>query len=74
MATRDHRIAEFISDRAPLPHIVVELLCQDHVGTYVLPYPCRRGDAEWYNVKTNETIQADVLGWREWFGSSVERA
>jgi len=66
MATRDHRIAEFITDREPPSHIVVELLCQDHVGTYVLPYPCRR-DAEWHNAKTNETIEADVLGWREWY-------
>jgi hypothetical protein len=40
----------------------VELLCVDHIGTYVVPYPCRR--VEWRNVETNEVIEADVAGWR----------
>jgi len=66
MATRDHRIAEFISDQEPSEGTPVELLCEDHNGTYVLPYPCSRTGGEWHNIKTGEILQAQVLGWRKW--------
>jgi hypothetical protein len=36
MATREHRVAEF-STGTPTDGLPVELLCQDHAGTYVLP-------------------------------------
>jgi len=36
------RIAEFIVDRLPDEGSTVELLCVDHIGTYAVPYPCRR--------------------------------
>jgi len=58
------RIAEFIVDRLPDEGSPVELLCVDHIGTYVVPYPCRRVEDAWRNVETNEVIEADVAGWR----------
>ena len=59
------RIAEFIVDRLPDEGSPVELLCVDHIGTYVVPYPCRRVEDAWRNVETNEVIEADVTGWRQ---------
>jgi hypothetical protein len=59
------RIAEFIVDRLSDEGSPVELLCVDHIGTYVVPYPCRRVEDAWRNVETNEVIEADVAGWRQ---------
>jgi hypothetical protein len=42
----------------------VELLCVDHYGTYVVPFPCRRAEDAWRNHETNEVIEAKVAGWR----------
>jgi hypothetical protein len=64
MVTRSARLDGFITDVAPLPDAVVELLCEDHVGTYLLPYPCR-GTAEGFrNEYSGELIEAHVVGWR----------
>ncbi|HUZ92002.1 MAG TPA: hypothetical protein VMU78_08905 [Methylocella sp.] len=52
-------------DRFPDEGSPVELLCVDHIGTYVVPYPCRRVEDAWRNVETNEVIEADVAGWRQ---------
>jgi hypothetical protein len=65
MVTRSERLGDFVTDRDPAPDISVELLCEDHVGTYVLPFLCRREDAAWLNGKTGEPIEAVVVGWRE---------
>jgi hypothetical protein len=65
MVTRSERLNDFIRDRDPAPDMWVELLCEDHVGTYVIPFPCRRADGAWYNAHTGELIDADVAGWRE---------
>ena len=68
MVTRAVRIAEFTTDKEPEAGIALELLCQDHNGTYVLPFPsCRVGGA-WYNQNTREIIEAEILGWRIWKG------
>jgi len=40
MATRERRLSEFNTGQ-PSDH-AVELLCEDHNGTYVLPYLCER--------------------------------
>jgi hypothetical protein len=45
MATRQHRIADFDSDGDPPTGYRMELLCEDHNGTYVLPFPCLWVDA-----------------------------
>ncbi len=44
MATRVERLAEYTTDRQPRPGSKVELLCEDHRGTYVLPFPCHRAE------------------------------
>jgi hypothetical protein len=66
MATREKRIAEFISAEVPPADLEVEVLCEDHNGTYLLPFACRRINDNWINVKTREIIDADVVGWRPW--------
>ena len=66
MALRSVRLMEFTTEIEPLPSAKVELLCEDHNGTYVLPFPCYRAEGEWHNKTTDEVLQADVLGWRTW--------
>ncbi len=63
MATRQDRLNEFHQD-TPLTGQPVELLCEDHNGTFVLPFPCHWKDGVWHNGKTGAVIEADVLGWR----------
>ncbi len=64
MATRHHRLSEF-NDGPPPPDLPLQLLCEDHNGTYLLPYACRFHDAVWRNCVSNEAIEAAVVGWRE---------
>lgn len=45
MATRAERLAEFTTDKEPQPGSEVELLCEDHNATYVLPFSCQRTGA-----------------------------
>ena len=59
LTSLNDRIAEFIVDRFPDKGSPVELLCVDHIGTYVVPYLCRRVEDAWRNVETNEVIEAD---------------
>ena len=66
MVTRSDRLLQFITDRDAPDGTLVEALCQDHVGTYVLPFPCRREGAAWYNNITSAALDCDVIGWREW--------
>lgn len=61
MATRKYRLAEF-STGAPIDGLAVELLCQDHAGTYVLPFPCRWSAGAWHNGVTGAAIDARVVG------------
>jgi hypothetical protein len=65
MATRDHRIAEFSTGK-PSDGVPAQLLCEDHAGTYVLPFACRWTDGAWHNIASGAFIDAQVLGWREW--------
>jgi hypothetical protein len=64
MATRSARLEEFITNVAPSSGTLVELLCEDHVGTYLLPYLCRSTAEGFLNERTSETIEAFVVGWR----------
>lgn len=64
MATFNKRLSEFVTDRFPEDEQPVEALCRDNRGTYVIPYPCCRFDGEWRNCDTDETVAAEVLGWR----------
>jgi hypothetical protein len=47
MATREQRVAQFATDRDPASDLAVEVLCEDHVGTYVLPFLCTWSDGAW---------------------------
>jgi len=42
----------------------LQILCEDHVGTYVIPFPCRWREGLWENAKTSRRIEATVVGWR----------
>jgi hypothetical protein len=63
MATRQDRLNEF-SQATPPSGEALELLCEDHSGTYLLPFLCQWNDGVWRNSKTGATIEANVLGWR----------
>jgi len=64
MATRSERISAFTHDGDPPTDQPLELLCEDHVGTYVIPFLCRWHNGTWQGVDTNDTIEATVVGWR----------
>jgi len=49
MATRERRLAEFNGEGEPPPDQPVQVLCEDHSGTYQLPFPCRFIDGAWRN-------------------------
>jgi hypothetical protein len=63
MATRRHRLSEF-SDGPPPADLPLQLLCEDHNGTYLLPYSCQWGETGWHNCASQEAIEAKVVGWR----------
>jgi hypothetical protein len=64
MATRERRLAEFNGAGEPPPDQPVQVLCEDHSGTYQLPFACRFVDGEWRNVESGGTVEATVVGWR----------
>jgi len=63
MATRDHRLAEFNNGPPPLGQSL-QLLCEDHNGTYLLPFRCEWRDGAWYAPEKTKPIEATVVGWR----------
>jgi hypothetical protein len=65
MVTRNARLKDFITDGYPSSGLPVQALAEDHVGTYILPFSCERINGEWRNRTTGETVQANILGWRE---------
>jgi hypothetical protein len=64
MVTREQRIKAFIHTGDPPADQPFELLCEDHVGTYVIPFLCRLRSGAWQNAETGERIVATVIGWR----------
>jgi hypothetical protein len=64
MATREERVREFAQGGGPPGDQRLELLCEDHNGTYVLPFPCRWSGGTWRNAISGHPIEAQVLGWR----------
>jgi hypothetical protein len=65
MATRQERIDAFIHEGIPPTDQPLELLCEDHVGTYIIPFLCRWRSGAWQSVDTSNPIEATVVGWRE---------
>jgi hypothetical protein len=64
LATRAARLDEFITGAVPEDGTLVELLCEDHVGTYLLPFLCRSTAEGFRNERTGEAVAAVVVGWR----------
>jgi hypothetical protein len=62
MATRQQRINAFIHEGDPPADQPLELLCEDHVGTYVIPFLCRLSSGVWRSVDAGERIEATVIG------------
>src|SRR4029077_18511203 len=65
MAARQERIDAFIYEGSPPADQPLEILCEDHVGTYVIPYLCQCTEGTWQNAKTRRRIEAAVIGWWE---------
>ncbi len=63
MATRNYRLAEF-SQAPPPPNKLLQVLAEDHSGTYVLPFPCEWRDGTWHNPKSSKPLDAKIVGWR----------
>ena len=64
MANRQQRLDDFGEEGEPPTGEPIELLCEDHRGTYVIPFPCQWVDREWRNFKSGQQIEAMVVGWR----------
>ena len=65
MATRQGRLDEFLSQPERAAGQVFVLLCEDHCGTYRLPFACCWRDGQWWNAQAGEIIEAAVIGWRQ---------
>lgn len=63
MVTREQRLSQFSQD-VPPKNVAVEVLCEDHNGTYLLPFLCIFGENGWINSVEGRVIERDVLGWR----------
>jgi hypothetical protein len=50
MTTRQERIDAFTHQGVPPADQPLELLCEDHVGTYVIPFLCRWSSGAWHTV------------------------
>src|SRR5262245_16402816 len=64
MVTRDERIEAFSDDGDPPAEQPLELLCEDHNGTYVIPFACRLSGGAWKSMETGCRIEVTVIGWR----------
>jgi hypothetical protein len=64
MATREKRLAQFDGSGEPPPGQAVEVLCEDHSGTYQLPFTCLFVDGKWHNQQSGGMLEATVVGWR----------
>jgi hypothetical protein len=64
MATREKRLAQFDGSGAPPPDLAVEVLCEDHSGTYQLPFACRLVEGRWHNHESGGPVEATVIAWR----------
>jgi hypothetical protein len=61
MSTLQNRLDEF-EHGSPPSDCLLQVLCADHNGTYLLPFACRWREGSWYNGR--RAIEANVVGWR----------
>ena len=66
MTTRNDRLAMFNNGPPPQGR-PLQVLAEDHNGTYVLPFSCEWHDGAWHNPKSSKPLEAKVVGWR-WQG------
>jgi hypothetical protein len=64
VAARKKRLAAFPGEGSPPPGTPCDLLCEDHVGTYILPYPCHWSKGTWRSVIMDEPVMSGVVGVR----------
>jgi hypothetical protein len=64
VAARQKRLAAFPGEGTPPADKACELLCEDHVGTYILPYLCNWSKGGWWRRRTGQPVKAGVVGWR----------
>jgi hypothetical protein len=69
MVTRQVRLQGFPSEDERPAGQVFDVLCEDHVGTYTLPFYCCWHDEAWWSAETGERIDSAVIGWRKPQGS-----
>jgi hypothetical protein len=65
VVTRAERLRHFITNADPPIGSVVEVLCEDHIGTYRPPWLCRSTPEGLRHERTGELIEGRVIGWRE---------
>jgi hypothetical protein len=65
IAARRKRLDNYPGYGTPPPGAACELLCEDHVGTYALPFLCQWSDGTWRNIKTGEPVLGGVVAWRK---------
>jgi hypothetical protein len=65
MASRQQRLDDFNGSGTPRGGEACELLCEDHCGTYVVPFPCSWVNDGWRSMKSGAAIEATVIGWRK---------
>ena len=61
---RQFRLDDFPGEGTPPVDIPCDVLCEDHVGTYRLPFPCSWSGEFWLNARTGEAIEGTVVAWR----------
>ena len=64
MATRETRLADFFQTPPPT-HKSLQVLAEDHCGTYVLPFFCIWRDGAWHNPNSRKALEAHIVGWRK---------
>jgi hypothetical protein len=60
MVTRQARIDAF-HEGVPPTDQSLELLCEDHIGTYVIPFLCRWRGGAWQSAETGKPIEATLV-------------
>jgi len=64
VVTRQERINDFDHEGTPPADQPLQILCEDHAGTYVVPFLCQWQDGAWRSVVSDRRIEATVIGWR----------
>lgn len=63
MSTYDDRLNGYETMTAPPNDVLVEVLCRDKVGTYILPFLCRKFQGGWV-ADSGRSLDVMVVGWR----------